>query len=46
MSLYMDAYKRIAATMDTPILTVGEKGLLKVMSVGRKSRRIFRQWHQ
>ncbi|MGB0417551.1 MAG: S1-like domain-containing RNA-binding protein [Acholeplasmataceae bacterium] len=31
--LYMDAYKRIAATMDTPILTVGEKGLLKVMSV-------------
>jgi uncharacterized protein len=31
--LYMDAYKRLAATMDIPRITVGQKGLLEVMSV-------------
>jgi len=31
--LYMDAYKRLAATMDKPIIQVGQKGFLDVMSV-------------
>ena len=31
--LYMDAYKRLAATMDKPIIKVGQKGFLEVMSI-------------